>query len=167
MGQKVHPIGIRLGIVKDWSSKWYANSKEFPEYVKQDHEVIAPTITFIAPINAIIYCNAKPIFMDSDEKFNLDIDKTIAYAGSLIQQNHGEILGHGIMVWDLKTKKSEFVEIVNDYGYYTYEIDNGKIINPTAKVPKKPRLRLKVKDTDSGTLKQIIADIEGCHIGLR
>ena len=47
--------------------------------VKQDHEVIAPTITFIAPINAIIYCNAKPIFMDSDEKFNLDIDKTIEF----------------------------------------------------------------------------------------
>ena len=39
MGQKVHPIGIRLGIVKDWSSKWYANTKDFPGYVKQDHEV--------------------------------------------------------------------------------------------------------------------------------
>ncbi|MDH4071707.1 MAG: 30S ribosomal protein S3 [Gammaproteobacteria bacterium] len=39
MGQKVHPIGIRLGIVKDWSSKWYANSKDFPEYVRLDHIV--------------------------------------------------------------------------------------------------------------------------------
>ena len=39
MGQKVHPTGIRLGIVKDWSSKWYANTKDFPGYVKQDHEV--------------------------------------------------------------------------------------------------------------------------------
>ena len=39
MGQKVHPTGIRLGIVKEWSSKWYANSKEFPIFVKQDHEV--------------------------------------------------------------------------------------------------------------------------------
>ena len=37
MGQKVHPIGIRLGIVKDWTSKWYADSKMFPEYVRQDH----------------------------------------------------------------------------------------------------------------------------------
>jgi small subunit ribosomal protein S3 len=37
MGQKVHPTGIRLGIVKDWSSKWYADSKTFPEYVRQDH----------------------------------------------------------------------------------------------------------------------------------
>jgi small subunit ribosomal protein S3 len=39
MGQKVHPTGIRLGIVKDWSSKWYADSKTFPEYVRMDHEL--------------------------------------------------------------------------------------------------------------------------------
>ena len=90
----------------------------------------------------------------------LDDEKTIAYPGSLIQQNHGEKLGHGILVWDLKTKKSEFVEIVNDYGYYTFEIDNGKITNPSDKVPLKPRLRLKVKDTDSATLKRIIAKIK-------
>ena len=37
MGQKVHPTGIRLGIVKDWTSKWYADSKTFPEYVRTDH----------------------------------------------------------------------------------------------------------------------------------
>ncbi len=39
MGQKVHPTGIRLGIVKDWSSKWYADSKTFPEYVRMDHKM--------------------------------------------------------------------------------------------------------------------------------
>ena len=39
MGQKVHPTGIRLGIVKDWSSKWYADTKTFPEYIKSDHEI--------------------------------------------------------------------------------------------------------------------------------
>ena len=90
----------------------------------------------------------------------LNDEKTIAYAGSLIQQNHGEGLGHGIMVWDLESKKSEFIEIENDYGYYTYEIDNGKIINPNSKVPLRPRLRFKVKDTDTSTLKQIIAEIK-------
>ena len=37
MGQKVHPTGIRLGIVKDWTSKWYADSKTFPGYIKADH----------------------------------------------------------------------------------------------------------------------------------
>jgi small subunit ribosomal protein S3 len=39
MGQKVHPIGIRLGIVKDWSSKWYADSKTFPKYIRADHQL--------------------------------------------------------------------------------------------------------------------------------
>jgi len=39
MGQKVHPTGIRLGIVKDWSSKWYADSHTFPEYVRTDHDL--------------------------------------------------------------------------------------------------------------------------------
>ena len=39
MGQKVHPTGIRLGIVKDWTSKWYADSKEFAGFVAEDHRV--------------------------------------------------------------------------------------------------------------------------------
>ena len=39
MGQKVHPIGIRLGITKEWSSKWYADSQTYPQYVEQDHRV--------------------------------------------------------------------------------------------------------------------------------
>src|SRR5690242_13649197 len=36
MGQKVNPIGIRLGIVKDWSSKWYASSKEYSDMLCAD-----------------------------------------------------------------------------------------------------------------------------------
>ncbi len=36
MGQKVNPIGIRLGVSRDWASKWYADSKQFPEYVHKD-----------------------------------------------------------------------------------------------------------------------------------
>ena len=39
MGQKVHPTGIRLGIVKDWASKWYADSKTFPEHIRTDNEI--------------------------------------------------------------------------------------------------------------------------------
>ncbi len=39
MGQKVHPTGIRLGIVKDWASKWYADSKTFPVYIRDDHVI--------------------------------------------------------------------------------------------------------------------------------
>lgn len=39
MGQKVHPIGIRLGVTKEWSSKWYADAKQYPKYVLQDHQI--------------------------------------------------------------------------------------------------------------------------------
>ena len=39
MGQKVHPIGIRLGITKEWSSNWYADSQTYPQYVYQDYQV--------------------------------------------------------------------------------------------------------------------------------
>ncbi len=39
MGQKVHPTGIRLGIVKDWTSKWYADSKNFADFLNLDIEV--------------------------------------------------------------------------------------------------------------------------------
>jgi len=89
----------------------------------------------------------------------LNSARTIAYAGSLIQQNFGEGLIHGILVWDVATKTSEFVEIDNDYGYCTLEVDNGTVTNTLAKVPKKIRLRLKVKDTDSSSLKQLVAEL--------
>jgi len=39
MGQKVNPIGIRLGITRDWTSKWYANKRNFPSYILQDWQV--------------------------------------------------------------------------------------------------------------------------------
>ncbi len=41
MGHKIHPTGIRLGIVKDWTSKWYADSKHFPDLLNTDMQVRA------------------------------------------------------------------------------------------------------------------------------
>jgi small subunit ribosomal protein S3 len=39
VGQKVHPHGFRLGIVKPWRSRWYASGKEFPKLLKEDELV--------------------------------------------------------------------------------------------------------------------------------
>ncbi|MEA3313730.1 MAG: 30S ribosomal protein S3, partial [Caldisericota bacterium] len=36
MGQKVHPSGFRIGITKDWVSKWYANKKNYSNFVMED-----------------------------------------------------------------------------------------------------------------------------------
>lgn len=47
--------------------------------VLPDDEVIIPTITFIAPVNAIRYCNAYPVFMDADKFYNIDMNKTIDF----------------------------------------------------------------------------------------
>jgi small subunit ribosomal protein S3 len=39
MGQKVHPVGIRLGISTDWNAKWYASSADFPDLLNADIKV--------------------------------------------------------------------------------------------------------------------------------
>jgi len=39
MGQKVNPIGIRLGITRDWTSRWYADTGSFAEFVNMDFEI--------------------------------------------------------------------------------------------------------------------------------
>ena len=39
MGQKVHPTGARVGIIKDWNSKWYADSRNFADYLVEDQKI--------------------------------------------------------------------------------------------------------------------------------
>ena len=39
MGQKVNPVGMRIGINKDWSSRWFAEKKDFAKYLKIDNEI--------------------------------------------------------------------------------------------------------------------------------
>ena len=38
MGQKVNPHGLRVGVIKDWDSKWYAE-KDFADNLVEDHEI--------------------------------------------------------------------------------------------------------------------------------
>ena len=47
--------------------------------VNPSDEVIVPTLTFIASVNAITYCNAIPVFMDADKYYNMDAEKTIEF----------------------------------------------------------------------------------------
>ena len=78
--------------------------------VKQGHEVIVPSLTFIAPINAISYNGASPIFMDSDEFYNLDEVKTIEF----IENN---TFFKNNSTYNLKTKKKiSAIIIVHVFG---------------------------------------------------
>ena len=89
----------------------------------------------------------------------LNESKTVAYPGSLIQQNHGEALDHGILVWDIANRTAEFVEIQNDYGYVTIEVEGTKIVKVPYRIPNKPRVRIKFNETSAADMKKLIASI--------
>jgi DNA repair exonuclease SbcCD ATPase subunit/DNA repair exonuclease SbcCD nuclease subunit len=89
----------------------------------------------------------------------LDVEQTIAYPGSLIQQNHGEALDHGILIWDVATRSAEFAQIENDYGYVTIEIDKNQIVAHPHRMPSKPRIRIKFNETSAADMKKLIATI--------
>lgn len=76
----------------------------------------------------------------------LNKDKTIAYPGSLIQQNFKEDLHHGLIKWDLELQNSKFVNIENDYGYITLHLnDSDDSLNSELEkivFPKKTRLKI-------------------------
>ena len=85
---------------------------------------------------------------------------TIAYAGSMIQQNHGESLEkHGYLLWDVESRTFEEVDIPNDYGFYTLDVDSG-IVPTVTNMPKKPRLRVRVSNTDPSQIKKALTKIK-------
>jgi len=84
--------------------------------------------------------------------------RTIAFPGSLIQQNHGEDENHGLLKWNVKTRKSEFTKLHNDYGYRTLFIDKGVMPDITG-LPPRSRLRLKIKDTLPSRVIEIVIEI--------
>ena len=96
---------------------------------------------------------------DIHKRQHLNKEETISYCGSLVQQNHGEGLDHGYLLWDVPKRKSEYIRIHNDYGYYTMDIDDGKVPDVTD-MPKKARLRVRVSNTDSVQLKKALSVIQ-------
>jgi len=95
------------------------------------------------------------------QQYDEDQNKpVIVYAGSFIQQNHGEDLkGHGFVYWDLKTKAFKHFEIANDYGFYTIEVNKGKLKTNVQNIPKKARLRIKCFECVTTEVKSVLADI--------
>jgi DNA repair exonuclease SbcCD ATPase subunit len=90
----------------------------------------------------------------------------IAYAGSMVQQNHGEMLeGHGYLLWDVETRTYEEFDLHNDYGFLTIDVINGKIPQWVydeidTKLPKNPRLRLRFTNTEPSDMKLRITELK-------
>jgi len=98
---------------------------------KQNDEVIAPTITFAATINPIVYEKAKPIFMDCDKYFNIDILKTLKF----LKNN---TFKKGRYTYNKKTKK-RIVAIIP-----VHVFGNACDLKNLIKVCKKKNIKIKI-----------------------
>lgn len=88
----------------------------------------------------------------------------IIYAGSMIQQNHGEALeNHGYVLWDIKHHEYKHVELPNDYGFFTVEIEKGKLLTDISQMPTKVTLRAKCKETIPSEVKNLMNKIGNKH----
>lgn len=117
-------------------------------------------ITIESGINSNIFNGFDLVLLgDIHQQQFLNEERTIGYSSSLIQQSHGEsIENHGILVWDVKRRKGNFVQIPNDFGYYTFYVIDGKCDIPDG-LPKNLRIRVKYQDTNSEQLEEIISQI--------
>jgi len=90
----------------------------------------------------------------------------ISYCGSMIQQNHGELLeNHGYLLWDVPTRSYEEFDIHNDYGFLTVDVVDGQIPQwvydeVDTKLPKYPRLRLRFTNTEPSDMKLRITELK-------
>ena len=96
---------------------------------------------------------------DIHKRQHLNKEETISYCGSLVQQNHGEDIGKGYLLWDVPKRKSKYIEIHNDFGYYTINIDNGKLPD-LSDLPNKPRVRVRVSNTKPAQLKRLMTKVQ-------
>ena len=90
----------------------------------------------------------------------------VAYAGSMIQQNHGELLeNHGYLLWDVPTRTFTEHHIHNDYGFLTVDVVDGEIPQWVydevgTKLPRYPRLRLRFTNTEPSDMKRKITELK-------
>jgi DNA repair exonuclease SbcCD ATPase subunit len=90
----------------------------------------------------------------------------VAYAGSMVQQNHGELLeNHGYLLWDVPTRTFTEHHLHNDYGFLTIDVVDGQIPKwvydeVDTKLPKYPRLRLRFTNTEPSDMKLRITELK-------
>tara|TARA_R110000824_G_scaffold1445_1_gene7259 strand:- start:293 stop:3502 length:3210 start_codon:yes stop_codon:yes gene_type:complete len=96
------------------------------------------------------------LFADIHKRQDLDKKGMFAYSGSLFQNNYGESVGKGCLVWDFQTEglkkkwkiTKRFEEITNDYGFITLDLSNQKDLTKLKKIkncPAKPSIRVIVE----------------------
>ena len=88
MGQKVSPIGLRIGINKDWESRWYAGNKDFSKYLNNDVKIrkfLTKKLKDAAVSSILIERNAtkQNINIVNDNSANVSNQSTSAFTSGL------------------------------------------------------------------------------------
>ena len=111
MGQKVHPTGVRVGIIKDWNSKWYADSKNFADYLVEDQKIRK----FLK----------KKLYLAGISK--IEIERTAkAIKVNLFTAKPGIVIGKGGA--GVETVKNELAKVINkDVNLNIVEVKNADI----------------------------------------
>jgi perosamine synthetase len=94
--------------------------------VKAGDEVIVPTLTFIATINAVKYLGAEPVFMDCDEFYNIDVGKTADFLSQFAINKNGQTFNRSsdrritamvpVHVFGNAVRMKELLELARTYG---------------------------------------------------
>jgi len=97
----------------------------------------------------------------------LNDDETVAYPGSLIQQNFAESPDHGFLLWDVEKRKSEFVQVENDYGFKTIRVEDDEVKSKMNFVPRYGNLKIKHKGTSAEKLRLVEMDLRKTYTELK
>jgi small subunit ribosomal protein S3 len=96
MGQKVHPNGFRVGIIRDWNSKWYASKKDFSDYLVEDQKIKKYV--------------KKKLYESGVSK--IEIERTAKFVRiNVYSANPGKVIGKGGNL--VEALKNEIVKMIN------------------------------------------------------
>lgn len=135
-------VGIYHGIVKGAVNN--QGFSDFPSYIQLD-TFDNFDITLLGDVH-------KRQFLDDDKK--------IAYAGSLIQQDFGEEVDKGYLLWDMSTLTAKFVKVENDYAFVTVDFDGDKPNILAEQMPERVRLRLRGNDVDENIISEYVSSVK-------
>lgn len=120
--------------------------------VEPGDEVIVPTLTFIAPVNVVRYLGAEPIFMDADEFYNIDIEKTTQFIKEETR------LENGFTINKSTNKRITAIIPVHVFG-------NAVDLEPLVEICNERNIKIVEDATESLGIKYISGSFAGKHCG--
>ncbi len=109
MGQKVNPVGMRVGVNKDWNSRWYADDKEYPVYLNEDIKIRK---YLASSLKEALLSHIEIERTKTDKGTNVVVKTFVARPGVVIGQDGKNILALKEALAKLIKNKSVRVDVV-------------------------------------------------------